>query len=623
MTGIARKLFSERMLKNLIADLDKVSKWTLLETMLQEKRLGYVDLSLSRQLIGGEAEESIAAFICHLSMASRYGHICTLIENGNINPPVEEIWVADDTDLVNASRGNLEKIRELVLMGAEKIAGTLVCEVDEGDCPVNTPIVKCNHHYYLQRYWALETVFLKHYTHLYADSKQVSPLSLPINREYALNRVCLLEEEHKLLPEQALAITTAVQFPLTIITGGPGTGKTYTAGMLLRILWESLQTEDRARVEIALAAPTGKAAANLEYSIKSALKGVEEFHALKAQTLHQLLGIRRNSFNHRPVKLTADIILVDESSMIDIGMMGMLFAAVKQGARVIMLGDRNQLPSVEAGSLFADLANYLVKISSTQLVELKTCLRTELKSIIGLADFIKKGKVDEVFAFLDSDAEGISFEKIDDKISIHEQQRRFLDEVIPNFPVYKKLPENPIELIEGFNRFRILTPLRKGVFGVDALNAMIYRNLRSKVSSNQCFIAPIMVMQNDYRLGLFNGEVGLIVSDKESEYALFASRDTNQEYRKIPLLMMPPFEYAYCLSVHKSQGSEFEQVVMLLPEGTQSFGREALYTGVTRAKRYLKIWSHPQVLSQMMKLTAVRQSGVVHRLMHAITGLMR
>ena len=171
-----------------------------------------------------------------------------------------------------------------------------------------------------------------------------------------------------------------------------------------------------------------------------------------------------------------------------------------------------------------------------------------------------------------------------------------------------------MDLLEQFSRFRILTPMRNGPFGVDALNSIILQTMSGKTSLNGCFIAPIMVMQNDYRLGLFNGEMGLIVKERETEFALFSSRDSGQKFRKIPVILMPRFEYVYCLSVHKSQGSEFDHVVLLLPDGTQSFGREALYTGVTRAKRRLEIWSSPQVLSQMMKQRSVRESGVIKRL---------
>ena len=194
---------------------------------------------------------------------------------------------------------------------------------------------------------------------------------------------------------------------------------------MLRVIWEAARRIDG--FNIALAAPTGKAAANLEFSIKNALRGFD-FPPVKAQTLHQLLGIKKNQTSPTPAVLAADLILVDESSMIDIGVMGQLFAAVKPGARLVLLGDRHQLPSVEAGSLFADLTNYFLSHTNgmVQIAELKTCLRTELRSIVDLADQIKAGNDQEALELLESEKEGISLVKIDESINASEMKNRLL-----------------------------------------------------------------------------------------------------------------------------------------------------------------------------------------------------
>lgn len=270
---------------------------------------------------------------------------------------------------------------------------------------------------------------------------------------------------------------------------------------------------------------------------------------------------------------------------------------------------------MEAGSLFGDLIQYFSyqsKIAS--VVELKSCMRVELKSMIDFADQIKKGNINEALKFLEGHVEGISWTALKNERGVIEQQERFLNYVIPHFPILEKLPDNPLELLMRYQSFRILTLLRKGPFGTDALNTMIFQAMKNKMKRKEIFIAPIMVLQNDYHMNLFNGEVGLIIREKEKEFALFASRQPEQKFRQIPELLIPHYEYAYCLSVHKSQGSEFDHVVLLLPEGTQGFGREALYTGVTRAKKRLEIWSQPETIRQMIAMPAARQSSIVDRL---------
>lgn len=612
MLGIAQKLFAERSSKSSGEYAKKHQRWPFLEKMLVAKCLGYVDLSLANQLLKNDEEECVAALVCHLSQAARRGHICVKV-NENVIPSPSEIWIVDDLEeeVFHLSSSDFDHLNSLILQGAKKIGIPLIYDVAMGEHIVNAPIYKNEFCYYLQRYWHLETVFL---TGLLQHLDY--PLTYPTHLIEIKKQVEVLINNEILLSEQAEAILKASQTPLTLITGGPGTGKTYTAGILLRILWECIQAENRENFKVVLAAPTGKAAANLEASIQRSLALVEGFPAIKAQTLHQLLGIRKSGGIQKAVQLDADLILVDESSMIDIHLMGVLVSGLKPGARLILLGDKHQLPSVEAGSLFADLTDYFLSdlVKRGQVVELKTCLRAELKSIIDLAGHIKNGDAASALKLLDGNNEGISLIETEEKCSGKELQKHLLKYVVPHFPIITKFPEDPLDLLKQFSHFRVLTPMRKGLLGVDALNAAIFQAMSLKMTSSACFIVPIMVMHNDYRRGLFNGEVGLLIREHECEYALFASREIEKSVRKIPILLMPRFEYAYCLSVHKSQGSEFDHVVLLLPDGTQNFGREALYTGVTRAKRCLEIWSSPRVFTQMVNQVDLRQSGVIDRL---------
>jgi exodeoxyribonuclease V alpha subunit len=501
------------------------------------------------------------------------------------------------------------ELNTLILQGAKAITDSpLYTKIHPGQQPA-TPICQDGNRYYLQRYWTLETECLD-YLQLHFLNKEITP-SKNIPFPPIEKKITDMLDEGKLLPEQAQAISKASQSLLTLITGGPGTGKTYTAGILLRTLWEMIPPEERSDFKIALAAPTGKAAANLEASIRRALVSAEGFTPPSAQTLHQLLKINKNNKRRVSVALTADLILIDESSMIDMNLMSQLLQAIKPGARLVLLGDRHQLPSVEAGAIFADFISCFESHPHERvaLATLNTCLRAELKGIIDLATCVNEGKEIESLTLLDQSLNGIRRLNNEEPLKGKLQQKRLLAHVLPHFPIVTRLPEDPWSVLEQFSRFRILTPMRKGILGVESLNSAIQQAMQKKM----CSVFPIIVMQNDHRLGLFNGEVGLLVKEGSVEFALFASRDTRQAVRRIPRLLMPRFEYAYCLSIHKSQGSEFDHVVLLLPEGSQCFGREALYTGITRAKKQLDIWSPDATLQHMIRSVSRRQSGVAER----------
>lgn len=610
MNGLAKKLFQERSKKAYFEE-SKKSQWPLLEKMVADKRLGYVDLSMANRFLGQKSitDEAVACFFCHMSLAARKGHLCIKIKDGNIIPSPEEIWVTDEPGHVQENFSqSFEELKACIMKGSAEIPPSLISYADHFQNPFFTPIIKYQNAFYLQRYWHLETIFLTEFKKRIMERHPIKAIDAAVIE----NRVKQLIEEGKLLKEQAEAVWNASQKAFTLITGGPGTGKTYTAGIILRTIWEALSDVEKKDFTIVLAAPTGKAAANLEESIRKVMNEMEGFPAIKAQTLHQLLGIKRSAFQEF-VPLNADLVLIDEGSMIDVKLMGHLFSALKPGSRLIMLGDKHQLASVEAGSLFADLIEtFSGSTTMASVVDLKICMRTELKSIIDFAEQVKKGNAEEAFKCMNS-AE-ITWVELNSAKGVREQQERFIQYVIPFFPALNYLPKNPLDLFTHYQSFRILTPLRKGPFGVEALNAIIFQTMKNRMEEKGFFIAPIMILQNDYHMNLFNGEVGIIIRDKEREYALFPSRQPEQPFRQIPGLLIPKYEYAYCLSVHKSQGSEFDHVVLLLSPGTQGFGREALYTGITRAKKRLEIWSQLDIVKQMIAMPSARQSGIVERL---------
>jgi exodeoxyribonuclease V, alpha subunit len=618
MLGKAQQLFSERLskCKTALHSEQKIRRsWDFLERLLSNGCLSYIDFALAQQY-ASEGEEEIAAFLCHLSRASRQGHLCIKIDDQNIQPSPADVWSSDDGSII-ISDNDLKQLNSLIIEGANKLPPTLMHVHNATLSAPHTLFLKDNSLYYFHKSWALESDFITNLKPFLSDTNP----AFSIDTKFVTDKVHNLQSQNKLLPEQAAAILLGCQSTLTLITGGPGTGKTYTAGMLLSTLLDSIST-DQKNVQIILAAPTGKAAANLEASIKRALTDNPNFPDITGTTLHQLLKISRPSSEHNV--LSADIIIVDECSMIDANLMGRLLWSVKPGARLIMLGDKNQLPSVEAGSLFADMAEFLSNCSGKQkfCVELVTCLRAESKSISDFSEQIKNGDTAAINALFGSSSgsSAIHCVTFTENMSPKEQQHLLLKHALKHLPTVNQMPENPAALLKEFNKFRILTPLRKGLLGSEALNAAIHSAVQAKSTHGDFLVFPIMIVKNDHRLGLFNGEVGLFVksnsNDTSQDIAIFPARHSNLPVRRIPAILLPKYEKAYSLSIHKSQGSEFDHVVLLLPEGAQSFGREGLYTGASRAKKQLEIWSRPSIVSAMTEKRAIRLSGVLYRLSH-------
>ncbi len=599
--GLAHQLFQEKAGKKLGSE--KAYAWPLLSALLQKKQLPYIDFAIAEKLLGEEGEEAHAAFLCHLSLASREGHLCVTLENEAIIPSPELLWKAcheESTALAEIQQDDLSTLSHLIVKGGESLPKRLYEGIN------GLPLLKRDgNRIYFFRHWSCETLFLDHFFRLQETIPKVFP-----NEQLLKEKIDNLITEKKLLPEQAQAIANITSHSLSILCGGPGTGKTYTAGMLLKLLWQALSTEQQQQFKMAIAAPTGKAASNLQASLNRATESLTDFPSLKAKTLHTLLGKELTTG-----VLDADLILVDESSMIDVHMMAKLFQAIKPGARLLLLGDPFQLPSIEAGSLFADIVEACANKSN--LTTLKHCMRTELKSILAFADAVNKGNYLFAKEQLTADPSSLHHHPLENEREIRPLHLALLKTALSHYP-HTLLPgQDPIPLLQQFSRYRILSPLRQGPLGVDQLNLLFLKALASHQKEGTLFIAPIMIATNNHRLELFNGEVGLLIrkspafqSFEEGDYALFPSQDPENPIRSIPAVLLPRFEYAYCLSVHKSQGSEFEELLLLLPEGAELFGREGFYTGITRAKKKLTLWCNEKTMQTAIKNHSRRHSGI-------------
>lgn len=559
----------------------------LIEQALKQECLFFADLAFAQMVLKNvsEPDQHLVGFICHLTLAAREGHLCVKIDAGSIHPSPIQLWQKSSDEPLS---DELKVFLNSLSKGFNQLPDPLVTHVDESsDKYPKTPFCLLGQLLYLQKNWIFETHFLKH---LKALIQQEPAINFPLDIIRSL-----VDRNDSLNQKQKEAVSNALQNSLYIISGGPGTGKSYTAGFCVQIFSKLLG--DR-QSKIALAAPTGKAAANLQSSL-----GEIENVDVHSQTLHSLLKMGyEGQYTYPPKKiLPYDLILVDECSMIDVKMMASLFAAIKPGARVILLGDPFQLPAVEAGSLFSDMISVFDRHHQCRLEE---CLRVELEELVHFGTKLNEGKLTTP---LPSCVTRLS---PDSSLSKRKQQTQMVEKICSSFP--SSTPSD--EILDAFNRFRVLSPVRKGFFGVDEMNEKILQKLYSLVFEGDSYAVPIMITQNDYKKELFNGEVGVLIRKKgrdphqikEGDYAIFSER-------KIPALLLPKFDYAYCLSVHKSQGSEFEHVMLLLPPGSEKFGREVLYTAVTRARRHLTIWGEKSVLIETLYHRCQRYSGVDFR----------
>jgi len=596
---------------------ERESEWGFLEGLFAQKRLSYLDYRLTCQLLDPypDASQEVALFLCHLALAAKGGHLCVHATEEGLNPSTAQLWQNEEGDPLPTDEGHA--LMELILRGAQQVPDGMMTTLEkEADSIPHRPICREGDDFYLQRHWMFETLFLRSLKrHL------LSPLKIRLDAkaiECTLRQLC---KENILLEEQAQAIQWGCLHPLTLVTGGPGTGKTYTAGHLIKVFWQHLSEEQRKSCHIVLAAPTGKAAAHLQRSLSEVTTTLDPFSPLQAKTLHALLGIRQGAFQRENKRLTADLVVVDESSMIDLRLMASLFESLKPGSQLVLLGDQHQLPSVEAGSVFTDLIQLHKTHSHLKIpcLSLSQCLRAELKSLIHFAQLLNRGLSQEVLDDLNQ-THREEIRRVHLPLDKKEAQRQFLAHVLPYFPTLIKHEREFEQRPDFFDSIRLLSPLRKGLFGVEALNRLIWQKLSQHVPTKGWIPIPIIIAMNDYRQELFNGETGVLMrrlplqSIGIEDYAFFPSRQKKGQVRRFPALLLPKYELAYCLSVHKSQGSEFDRVVLVLPEGAELFGREMFYTAITRARKCIEIYGSDAVILKTVKQQGVRLSGIERRL---------
>lgn len=534
---------------------------------------------------------------------------------------------------------------------------------------------------YLRRYWDYERSVATHMAQRTAADAVV--LDEPRVREW-LGRLfssSAAAAAANAVDWQKLACALALRGHMSVITGGPGTGKTYTAARLLALLFAT--APDAAQLRVALAAPTGKAAARLKQSIDSSLLELKEavgreldLEALvkrmgAARTLHSLLGARpdtRRFAHHAGNPLDVDVLIVDEASMIHLEMMTALLQALPPTARLILLGDKDQLASVEAGAVLGDLcrdaqrgnyapdtaayvervtgqslpAQYLAPARALPLAQHTVMLRESRRfgGPIGLlAQAVNAGDAPSAMALLRTQTQaGLHAElwareggEVEAVVRSAVQGRGGMAsyaayaEVLAQhgqgkgrgFATEAEHQQWVREVLAAFDRYRLLCAVRDGSWGVAGLNRAVEQALQAMGAirkEGEWYLGrPVMVTRNDAQLGVFNGDIGMALPSFADPARLRVYFMQGELLHHVSTARLAHVETAFAMTVHKSQGSEFEHTALVLAaQGGNVLSRELVYTGITRARKAFSLWTEvPGLLVSAMGSPTQRSSGLL------------
>lgn len=606
-----------------------------------------LDIQLSR-LLTTDNDHRLALLIAKLSAETGAGHVCLSLDSINENTLFDGRYPELAAEIWQCA-GHPERADFLAAINASPAVS---------DGTRATPLVLSGDRLYLQRMWQDEgqvaEFFLRH--------SQNTDLSIIGLQENALRLA--LDGLFKPLDDetdwQKVAAAVAASRQVSIISGGPGTGKTTTVARLLAAL---IQLAGETKLRISLAAPTGKAAARLTESLGNAAQSLllndtqHQQMPSEASTLHRLLGVQPNSQRlryHKDNPLHLDVLIVDEASMVDLPMMARLVDALPEHARLILLGDRDQLASVEAGAVLGDICRFAEQgyshIRAKQLSALtgyhidgndlpeavpvrdSLCLlrksyRFHQHSGIGqLSLAVNRGDGRGAISCFSQGFHDLEWLKISGNNDYLQLLER-CSEGYRNYLSQIKTAE-PLEILTLFNQFRLLCALRRGPFGLEGLNTCIEQVLKAKKLINKLPGAvgvwyagrPVMVSRNDSSLGLYNGDIGIALLTNNGEMRVYFQL-SDGSVKAVQPSRLPTCETAYAMTVHKSQGSEFDHTVLALPDSfSPLLSRELVYTAITRARVKLTLFANENILLSAIRAPTKRRSGLANRFAVSVSG---
>lgn len=550
---------------------------------------------------------------------------------------LKQLGVASQDDL----RKKLQQANTVVINGAESSN--------------SAPIIFENDNLYLQRYYFYEVqlaalIRQRCSRQIDLDHEQLKPI---------LKQLFSAPPSNTDIDWQQIAVCIAAGKYFSMITGGPGTGKTTTVARLLGLI-STIPSAKQHKLTIKLVAPTGKAAARLSESLANARRILpQQFHAaldVECGTIHRLLGTIPNSISfrhhlHNPLHL--DLLVVDEASMVDLPLMYKLISAVPEHGRIVLLGDPKQLSSVEAGSVLSDMCKAAQGQSS--LSAYSTALAKQVEALTGFSlPVIPGGRDDSIADCLvvlqeshrfsqKSDIGKLARLVIEDEldgvittlmaaefadVSWHSDTRpgHLIDQVVPRYEKYfTQVKQGELSTaFEALQGQQILCAQRSGSWGVAAINLAIEVELGKggiiDLSSKDYSGRPIMLTENDHSLSLYNGDIGILMPDPvmpELKKAWFSMPDGT--FKGVLISRLPAFETVYAMTIHKSQGSEFGHAFLCLPDtavgnSQRGLSKELFYTALTRARHKFTLYSPRSSLIQCLTTQCRRSSGLAVRL---------
>lgn len=545
---------------------------------------------------------------------------------------------------VSEATSYLQQLIEASLQGdscidisSEQIAalGQLAISADQATSKV-APCVYDEQGLALYRYWHLEQRLAEQICRL--KQQLIQPVSCD-------DYLDLLTDPH-----QQAALQMVARQSLSIITGGPGTGKTYTLARIIAVLSQAIP-----HIRVAMAAPTGKAAQRMQEALQNSFNDPkllesglvsEELRNQGTQTIHRLLGMGHSQtprFNQKQ-PLPYDVIVVDEASMLDLNLATLLFEAVPESCRIILLGDANQLASVDVGAVLADLQQ--IQALADNRVQLQTSRRFAEGALIGqVAKFI------QAQSYQQDHVEVLQRFEVD-IVQVSELKPILLQRDMPDVVQLEYLPEGNLldidtyyqklmlgfqgyvqslknylkeersieqvqNVVKAFDDYRILTAVRHGPFGLQQLNQYAQRWLQQQLSivtlGGWYVGRPIMMTYNDYQLGISNGDIGLCFEHRTQPQQFevyFPSLNKWVAANRLP----KSIQNAFALTIHKSQGSEFTHTAVVLDQAAKNLlSQELIYTAITRAKKVVSLLVHQEALLQAFTVRTTRKSGLVQK----------
>jgi len=604
---------------------------------------GDVHVALRLAALGGEQDESVLLAAALAIRAPRLGHVYVDLATISSTAAVETDEPVDLSSLPWPA----------VPAWADRVAASELVSVgdDESDAP-SRPLRLVGTWLYLDRYWREERCAAADL--LAFSDPAAADVQVDVLRE-GLARLFTGQTDSR----QCLAAASAVLRRLTVVAGGPGTGKTTTVARIVALLAEQATAADVATPLVALAAPTGKAAARLEEAVHEEALDLdvddpirEQLLALQASTLHRLLGWRPGShsrFRHdRNNRLPHDVVVVDETSMVSLSLVARLIEAVRPDARLILVGDPGQLASIEAGAVLGDIVG--PASGALQIGDAARSLLADAGHDVGakeppsgatigdgivvldrvhrfgggiarLAEAIRRGDADTVLVTLTDPPDGVIWIPVDGGNATAQDalapiRERAIDAAQRVTDAARDGAAK--EAIEALGSFRLLCAHRRGPQGVAAWTARMTSWLAGAVNNSNAYGhwyvgQPLLVTENDYELRLYNGDTGVVV--QRTPDRISAAFERRGEILEFSPTRLGAVDTVYAMTIHKSQGSQFETAAVLLPAPTSRIlTRELLYTAATRASQHLILAGTEETIRAAVARPIARASGLGSRL---------